>query len=253
MSEALPGRPPNSSLTLRLTRSGFELGWPAGKRSWLNLLPAAFLCFWLCGWAAGEIFALSALFGMGDDPAPLPARLFLLVWVAGWTYGGAMAIWQLYLLVGPSRRGRLEVTPRRLILVPERPSADSTLGALRNRQRNAGDSEIETPLGPATLATPASRTVYERTDAFTPVLVGEGDDTRLLLVSEPSPEVGYLTDEKRDAEADDEDEESERTAIEIAPVLPAGYDRLWLREVIQAWKSNGTLRIDDAQFGTVSL
>jgi hypothetical protein len=77
----------------------------------IRLVPAAFLSFWLCGWAAGEFFAGSALLtGLRDQFAPgvalpfatrfgpLPAQqapwvlAFLGVWFTAWTFGGVFAV-----------------------------------------------------------------------------------------------------------------------------------------------------------------
>jgi hypothetical protein len=61
--------------------------------------PAAFLIFWLCGWAVGEVFAATALF---IKDTPMFARLFLLAWLGGWTVGGIMAMRQCHALIkGP--------------------------------------------------------------------------------------------------------------------------------------------------------
>ncbi|MCP9797067.1 hypothetical protein [Cyanobium sp. Lug-B] len=58
---------------------------------------AAFLSFWLCGWLAGEIFALWVLWrlltgGLASGQWALPALLFLLVWLSLWSFGGAVAL-----------------------------------------------------------------------------------------------------------------------------------------------------------------
>lgn len=71
---------------------------------------AAFLGLWLCGWAAGEVSAAKALWGLvrswqGDWMALFPA-VFLVVWLAGWTIGGAF-VWGFFLF---SLRGREVVT-----------------------------------------------------------------------------------------------------------------------------------------------
>jgi hypothetical protein len=76
---------------------------------------AAFLLVWLCGWAAGELFALFILghglwalltghpaFG-SDHPIQMAPALgvgaFLLVWLFIWTVGGVMAIHELFRLL----------------------------------------------------------------------------------------------------------------------------------------------------------
>lgn len=76
---------------------------------------AGFLAFWLCGWAAGEIFALTALVllvvswvtgapagPLKETPDPVSTLAgggFMLVWLTGWTFGGIMAIRQVLTLV----------------------------------------------------------------------------------------------------------------------------------------------------------
>ncbi|MCP9838101.1 hypothetical protein KBY84_11430 [Cyanobium sp. N.Huapi 1H5] len=61
---------------------------------------AAFLSLWLCGWLAGEVFALWALWRilgalLTGGEGPLPVALFLLVWLSFWTLGGAAALREL--------------------------------------------------------------------------------------------------------------------------------------------------------------
>ncbi len=62
---------------------------------------AAFLSFWLCGWLAGEVFALWVLwrilgeFLASGEGVALPVALFLLVWLSLWTLGGAAALREL--------------------------------------------------------------------------------------------------------------------------------------------------------------
>ena len=76
-----------------------------------RLFSAAFLAFWLCGWAAGETFAIWALVkgaialltGTPAEPGSGPPEvvpalgvaLFLIVWLAFWTFGGIMAMREL--------------------------------------------------------------------------------------------------------------------------------------------------------------
>lgn len=86
-------------------------------------LGAGFLAVWLCGWAAGEVFALGALLAMGGSVvAPDALRelglgrvqapeggawfaiVFLLVWVSFWTVGGIAAMRELLRLLWTSDR-----------------------------------------------------------------------------------------------------------------------------------------------------
>jgi hypothetical protein len=56
-----------------------------------NVFLLAFLGFWLCGWAFGEIMAPLGMFTAAKkDPG---ASLFMLVWLCGWTIGGGFAIY----------------------------------------------------------------------------------------------------------------------------------------------------------------
>lgn len=92
-------------------------GWTARlkPRGAGRFLPAGFLLFWLCGWAAGELFAIRIL-ALGARallegqppgsvsaalvPAPtLAAGAFLCFWLALWTLGGLAAVHALLRLV----------------------------------------------------------------------------------------------------------------------------------------------------------
>jgi hypothetical protein len=95
---------------------------------------AGFLAFWLCGWAAGEIFVLTALvllvvsWAIGEpvgpiDETPEPASTllgagFMVVWLIFWTFGGIMAIRQLLTLVWAE--DRVTAAPRGLIVESHR-------------------------------------------------------------------------------------------------------------------------------------
>ena len=51
-----------------------------------NYFTSIFLTFWLCGWAFGEVTAITSIVKGGIE-AP-----FLLVWLAGWTLGGGFVL-----------------------------------------------------------------------------------------------------------------------------------------------------------------
>ena len=92
----------------------------------LRFLNAAFLSFWLCGWAVGEAVALVLLLGPHAEPLveaaralfpglvgrvprapaslPLPVLAFLAVWLAFWTWGGISAAWELLRVLAGSDR-----------------------------------------------------------------------------------------------------------------------------------------------------
>lgn len=76
---------------------GYEVVVPAPR----SVIVIAFLCVWLAGWTAGELFAIQALTGDRVDTA---AQVFLLAWLTFWTLGGLAAVWTvLYQLVGRER------------------------------------------------------------------------------------------------------------------------------------------------------
>jgi hypothetical protein len=92
----------------------------------LRFLFAAFLAFWLAGWAIGEVVVLVLLLGPAAAPfveavrevlpfrvdfvpfpseaLPLPVLAFLALWLAFWTWGGMAAAWQLLRLVAGADR-----------------------------------------------------------------------------------------------------------------------------------------------------
>ena len=67
-------------LTIRETADGLGALVPARR----NIMLVGFLLLWLCGWAAGEWFALSEIF----DAHFVVSDVFLAVWGAVWTLGG---------------------------------------------------------------------------------------------------------------------------------------------------------------------
>ena len=108
-------------------------GWQIELRTrgGARFVSAAFLAFWLCGWAVGESFALwilvkgavALLTGGPIDPGHAPlqvgpalmAGLFLVFWLTLWTFGGIAAAAELLrLLWGVDRinvaSGQLTVT-----------------------------------------------------------------------------------------------------------------------------------------------
>lgn len=79
-------------ITIRETLDGLGIYNPARRKIVLVL----FLMLWLTGWAFGEYFALSEIFGSGN----VAGSLFLLFWVTFWTLGGLFVVrvllWNLF-------------------------------------------------------------------------------------------------------------------------------------------------------------
>src|ERR1051325_3666247 len=137
MALSLPPVPAGSMIRVETGRDGIEIVLPAPKRDWTGFVGAAFLGFWLCGWAAGENFALRALFGGFEKSnelersvpeSPLFVRLFLVGWLGFWTLGGLAAMVGVYQLLRPARAGRLTLSPAQLVYLPPRGSANPVKG-----------------------------------------------------------------------------------------------------------------------------
>ena len=149
-------------------------------RGFGRYVSGAFLAFWLCGWAAGEAFALwmlvtgavSLLTGKPPGPghAPLEAGpalmigVFLLFWLAMWTFGGIAAFSELFrLLWGEDRlmvsSGRLVTThvrgPFRRVRVYER-SAIQRISLVGREERMVLDTDGRR-VGLSRLGSPAER------------------------------------------------------------------------------------------------
>lgn len=118
-----------------------------------RFVSAAFLAFWLCGWAAGEAFALWVV---GATAIPLPAAVFLLFWLGLWTLGGYAAIKGLLRLVWSS--DRIAAGPSGLNVVhrlgPFRSTVEIPRDTLRRIYVARGDKTLraETDAGPIVLS-----------------------------------------------------------------------------------------------------
>lgn len=147
---------------------------------------AAFLCVWLCAWAAGEVFAL-AVIGHGtyslvtgrpafnsDQPVRLGPAIavgcFLLVWLTIWTIGGVMAIRELLRSVWAEDR---------LVLDPDVLVRSHQLGPFRFTRRLARTEIRRVFVQPATTALMAQlgANVIELTSLGTPVDRAAAADT----------------------------------------------------------------------------
>lgn len=138
MPAPIPPPPSNSKLTLEYTEEGdARLSWPLRQeRGCARFGAAGFLGFWLCGWAAGETFAIIALVGMcgfgpmekaqqvAQGPGWL-AVLFLAGWLGLWTIGGVSAMLTVYTMLRGPQPNHLILRSTGLTYQPDLPTAKS--------------------------------------------------------------------------------------------------------------------------------
>jgi len=92
--------PPEGSRIQIDLESGFQkLIIPHGSGGIVRYLIAAFVLFWLGGWAFGWFSAASELL---KNKGQGPADLFLLFWLGAWTVGGILAFFFLFRVLRPS-------------------------------------------------------------------------------------------------------------------------------------------------------
>lgn len=94
----IPDQPENSQIQINSEPDCLTLSWKKPGGGTMRLFIAAFLLFWLCGWAVGFVAAIANLVAGDEPPSP-----FLVVWLAFWTIGGAFAVGFLYLLLRPQK------------------------------------------------------------------------------------------------------------------------------------------------------
>lgn len=75
--------PENSIIKVESLPEGLKLSWPLPSGMG-RFFVVGFLCFWLCGWAFGEVMVFRELLAGR-------ANLFMFVWLGGWTVGGLFA------------------------------------------------------------------------------------------------------------------------------------------------------------------
>jgi hypothetical protein len=68
---------------------------PTAKTGVMRFGIAAFLLFWIGGWAVGWITSFRQITSGRAEP-------FLIFWLCGWTVGGAFAFWYLWRLLRPA-------------------------------------------------------------------------------------------------------------------------------------------------------
>jgi hypothetical protein len=96
--------PEKSRFTSYQIKDGTVLEWYDCKKSISDIGTFIFLVIWLCGWAAGEFFAVTALFSDAPDTG---ARIFLIIWLSLWTVAGIGAFFGLINILRPSVPSKL--------------------------------------------------------------------------------------------------------------------------------------------------
>lgn len=93
--ESLPEKPAGSTITESHDAAGATFSWMNPGPGPARFAVAAFLTFWLCGWAVGWVAAATAVVRDGEP--------FLVFWLGGWTVGGGFALWALWAMLRPAR------------------------------------------------------------------------------------------------------------------------------------------------------
>jgi hypothetical protein len=147
MNPILSPPPEGSSFRFETTDEGWNrVSWRTAPPWYLRLGPAAFIGFWLMGWAAGEMFAIGALVGMFAGAGPFAgaqnpgggfqwfAALFLIGWLGAWTVGGLAAMWALHKLLQRPRDESVTLADDELIYDPGSLSFEAIQNANNSRQ-----------------------------------------------------------------------------------------------------------------------
>jgi hypothetical protein len=215
----LPGEPPaGSCFRIEPRDEAYYIAWQTSRPRADRWASAAFLTFWLGGWAVGEVLVASILlnFFLG---VPLLAGaiglqgqgwftvLFLTGWLGFWTFGGIAAMTGLYGLLRPPRPESLTLRLNELIYDPGRllPTADRVHGA---KLSASGSGFPRRSARPRTIAR----------EELGPIWLGREDGRQRLTI-----DVG-----------------AER--IEIGPLLREP-EREWLAEILRAWAGAGVTEL----------
>ena len=185
-----------------------------------RFFPAAFLAFWLCGWAAGEVMvfwlllhgAKMVLAGQpvgGAHPEPLLAvagvALFLLLWLSLWTVGGFMTVGEFLRLVWSE--DRIIASPAGITLYtsrgPFRKAVEIPRDEIRGIVPSARGAALAVETGKATIVLTRNGTADERAEI-----------ARMLRV-----ELG-LREDASDAPSGS----SYGAAVREAAILPPGWE-----------------------------
>jgi hypothetical protein len=111
--DAIPDKPTGSVIEVAHGPEGVTLSW-AGPSPGLSRFPlAAFLLFWLGGWAFGWVAAAGQVARGGAPP-------FLIFWLGGWTVGGGFVIWSLWAMFRPVRPESVRLEAEKLRYDPGR-------------------------------------------------------------------------------------------------------------------------------------
>ncbi len=107
----IPPPPEGTVISVEPVGGAIRLSWKRSSEKSMRSFPAAFLIFWLCGWAVGEFFAIYAILSGESEP-------FLIFWLCGWTLGGIFAGVMLYIFLRGPKPEILELSASRFFHDP---------------------------------------------------------------------------------------------------------------------------------------
>jgi len=110
----IPTPPEGSRISIQREADGLLLTWANPTSGWMRFGPAAFLIFWLCGWAVGEAFAIKQLFHSKHSGIDL----FLIGWLGAWTVGGFFCATMIYKLLRSPRPERIRLNAQEFFYDP---------------------------------------------------------------------------------------------------------------------------------------
>jgi hypothetical protein len=112
----LPDKPAGCIIEESTDPEGITLWWPTPTPGLGRYPMAAFIAFWLCGWAVGWV-AVAGQIVRGGNGGP---QVFLVGWLGAWTVGGGFAIWSLWAMLRPTRPESLRLEAEELRYNPGR-------------------------------------------------------------------------------------------------------------------------------------
>jgi hypothetical protein len=126
-------KPLNSDIEVRDDFNQTIISWKNPRGGASRYLTALFMLVWLGGWAMGEYFAASIVFGGNVNP-------FLVFWLIAWTIGGVFAMRNVYFLARPTRPEKIILDAAALIFEAGTPNFPGMSFQGFNKRQDDDDS-----------------------------------------------------------------------------------------------------------------